>query len=133
MLSNFLTIGPKKSLGIDIGVSSIKVIEISKRRKGFKLENYGEIKIADFEYNKKSSSVAGNGFSFSNEKIALAIKAIKKEANIKAKEANFSIPDFSSFFINFNLPIMDKEEIPQSVKHEVRPYIPLPLSEIVII
>ena len=49
---------------------------------------------------------------------------------MKKKEAVFSIPDFSSFFTNFELPPMTKEELPQAVQFEAPQHIPLPLSEV---
>jgi type IV pilus assembly protein PilM len=66
----------------------------------------------------------------SRQDIALAIQTICREAKIQTKLVNFSIPDFCSFFTNFRLPIMSKEELPQAVKYEARSYIPLPFSEI---
>jgi type IV pilus assembly protein PilM len=67
---------------------------------------------------------------FSNREIAKSIETIVKEAGIKTREVNFSIPDFSTFFTNFELPPMSPKELPQAVRYEARSYIPLPLSEI---
>ena len=58
--------------------------------------------------------------------------AIIEEAKIKTKHAVFSIPDFSSFFTNFTLPPMTKDELPQSIKYEARQHIPVPLTEVVL-
>lgn len=66
----------------------------------------------------------------SNKDVARAIQAILMEAGVKTKEVNFSIPDFCSFLTSFKLPAMSKAEVPQAVKYEVRPYIPLPLADV---
>jgi len=66
----------------------------------------------------------------SNNDIAEIINFILQDAKISTKDAGFSIPDFSSFFTTLQLPTMTKEEISQAVKYEIRPYIPLPLSEV---
>lgn len=123
------SIASKKILGIDIGTDSIKILEASAKGKTSILENYGEIRTAHitetpFKMDEKSS------MNLADKNIASAILEIKEEAGIKTNEACFSIPDFCSFFTTLEIPQMDEEEIPQAVQYEVRPYIPMPLSEI---
>ncbi|MFH1656680.1 MAG: type IV pilus assembly protein PilM [Candidatus Nealsonbacteria bacterium] len=121
--------GSKNFLGVDIGTSSIKIIELSKQGKEIKLENYAEVKTS-LARKKVIKPFKKNNLLLSDQNIAKAIQSIFKEAGIQTKEVNFSIPDFSTFFTTFEIPAMSKEEIPETVKYEVRPYIPLPLSEI---
>ncbi len=120
---------PEKFLGIDIGTSFIKIVEIGQKGKNLKLENYGELGIS-YPEDKAFRTFKQDTLLLSNRDIAIAIQLICQEAKILTKDVNFSIPDFSSFFTVFELPIMTKEEIPQAIKYEVRPYVPLPLSEI---
>lgn len=121
----------KKFLGIDIGTSSIKVVELSRKGQDIGLENYGEIRTsslqkAPFRVFKKDTLL------LSNQEAAGAIKTILKTAGIQAKEVNFSIPDFSTFFTSFELPSMSQKELDSAVRYEARSYIPLPLSEIIL-
>lgn len=125
----FSFFSPKKFLGIDIGTSAIKVIELSKRGERKKLENYGEIQ-AKALYEKPFRTFEKSTLLLSSQDIARGIKAIIQEAKIKTKECIFSIPDFSSFFTTFELPPMTKEELPQAVRYEARQHIPLPLGEV---
>jgi type IV pilus assembly protein PilM len=108
-------------LGIDIGTSSIRVVELTRKGKDIHLTNYGEI---------KTSSPLRNVLLFSNQEVARAIAAILREADIKSREVNFSIPDFSSFFTSFELPPMSRQELEAAVRYEARSHIPLPLSDI---
>lgn len=121
---------PEKFLGIDIGTSFIKIVEISQKGNGLKLENYGELGLSYDEGEKTFRTFQQDTVLLSNHDIAISIQLICQEAKIFTKDVNFSIPDFSSFFTVLKLPIMTKEEIPEAIKYEVRPYIPLPLSEI---
>jgi type IV pilus assembly protein PilM len=123
------TTSTKSCLGIDIGTSSIKVIELSRRGETTKLEKYGEISSAAI-YEKPFRTFERDALLLSGHEISRAITAILKEARISEKKAVFSIPDFSSFFTTFDLPSMTSEEIPQAVKFEARHHIPLPLSEV---
>ena len=129
VFKNIFRIGSKKFLGIDIGTSSVRIVEIRRNGQNRRLENYGEIGSSFFEEHPFRTS-GKNILSLSNENIAEAILAVLKEAGIQTKEVNFSIPDFCSFFTSFKLPAMSKEEIPEAVRYQVRPFIPLPVEEI---
>ena len=120
---------PKHSLGVDIGTSSIRVAEMSRWGARMKLENYGEIRARDL-FKKPFRTFEKRTLSVSDAEVARAIKAINKEAGIKIRSAAFSIPDFSTFFTNFTLPPMTKEELPQAVSYEARQHIPVPLSDV---
>tara|TARA_Y100000310_G_scaffold85265_2_gene82112 strand:+ start:2273 stop:3334 length:1062 start_codon:yes stop_codon:yes gene_type:complete len=120
---------PKSFLGVDIGTSAIKVVEISRWGNRRKLENYGEIN-AKVIYQKPFRTFDKSTLTVSSEDTARAILAVLEESNIKTKEVIFSIPDFSSFFTWFELPSMTKEELGQAVEYEARQHIPLPLSDV---
>lgn len=119
----------KRALGVDIGTAFVRLVELSGSKGRQKLENYGKIS-ASAMFDKPFRSFGKNTLLLSTEDIAKAILAVIEEAKIKTKRAIFSIPDFSSFFTNIELPLMTVEELPQAVEAEARQYIPLPLSEI---
>jgi len=106
---------PKKMVGIDIGTSSIKIVEVSKWGQGKTLENYGEIK-------------KGSG-SLSNYFVSRAVRAVLDEARIRTKSVIFSIPDFSTFCTSIELPPMTKAELPEAIYYNAPQYIPLPITE----
>lgn len=120
---------PKSFLGIDIGTSSIRVVEVGRKGQTRELKNYGEIKTSSLQ-KAPFRTIEKDMLFLSNRDAGNAISAIVKEAGIQAKGVNFSIPDFASFFTNFELPPMNEKELPQAIKYEARSYIPIPLSEI---
>ena len=120
---------PKKSLGIDVGTASIKMVELSRWGERRKLENYGEI-TAQIFYQKPFRTFEKSTLSLFSEDISRAIKAVMDEAKIKTRRVAFSIPDFSSFFTSFELPPMTREELPEAVRYEAHRYVPLPLAEV---
>ncbi len=130
-ISSLFGFRPKKFLGIDIGTSFVRIIELSRKRQAYKLENYGEVGTSSFK-KRPFRIFHKNTLSLSNKEIAKAIQVISEEAGIQTKDVNFSIPDFCSFFTSFKLPAMAKDEIPQAVQYEVRPYVPLPLAEVIL-
>ncbi|MFA5877827.1 MAG: type IV pilus assembly protein PilM [Candidatus Staskawiczbacteria bacterium] len=124
----FGLIFPKKMLGVDIGTSSVKIVELSKWGGGRTLENYGEIKTTSVIREPYKESKKGN-YLLSRSFVLKAIKAIIDEGRIRTKAAMFSIPDFSTFFVSFDLPPMGKGEIPEAIRFNAPQYIPLPVSE----
>ncbi len=48
----------------------------------------------------------------------------------KTKKIVFSLPTFSSFITQFELPFVDKKEISNAVQFEAKKYIPVPLEEL---
>jgi type IV pilus assembly protein PilM len=120
---------PRSSVGIDIGTSSLKVVELSRWGSRKTLKNYGEIQASRL-YDKPFRTFEKNTLMLSSQDIARGVRAICQEAKIETKEAVFSIPDFSSFFTYFELPAMSKEELPQAVQYEARKHVPLPFAEV---
>jgi len=116
-------------LGVDIGTSAIKIVELVLRGERIKLEKYGETSIQTL-YEKPFRTFEKSSLLLSGQDISRAIRAIIEEAKISERKAIFSIPDFASFFTNFELPPMTKEELSGAIRFEARHHIPLPLSEV---
>ncbi|MBI2041574.1 MAG: type IV pilus assembly protein PilM [Candidatus Nealsonbacteria bacterium] len=133
MASDFfgIRVGPKKCLGVDIGTSFIKIVELSQHGKRRKLDNYGEMEAVSL-FDKPFRTFEKSTLTVSNPDVVKSITAILTEAKIETKDVYFSIPDFSTFFTAFRLPSMSKEELPQAIQYEARQHIPLPLSEVVL-
>jgi len=129
MWNPFEFLFPKKFLGIDIGTSYLKVVELSKAGHQQKLENYGTLQ-SSVIYQKPFRTFEKNTLVLSSEDIARAILAIIKETRIKTRACTLSIPDFSTFFTNIELPPMTREELPEAVRAEARSHIPLPIGEV---
>ena len=120
---------PKRIVGIDIGTSSIKVVEISEWGKTQKLENYGEMKSNFISKEALSNGKKANNIALGNP-IYSAIKEILYQAKIKTKAVIFSIPDFSTFYTSFDIPPMPEKEIAGAIYYNASQYITLPISEV---
>lgn len=119
----------KKFLGIDIGTSAIKIVELSKFGEKIKLENYGEMGVHTLT-EKPFRTIEKDTLLLSNQDVARVIGSILNKAQIGTREAFFSIPDFSSFFTFLELPPMSRQEVSSAIQFEARQHIPLPLSEV---
>jgi len=120
---------PKSYLGIDIGVSKIKIVELSQWGGKVRLKNYGYIPSAAI-YQKPYRTFDKSVFMLSTPDICKMVKGVLQEAKIETKEAVFSIPDFYTFFTNFKIPSMSNKELGDAIKFEARQHIPVPASEV---
>ncbi len=118
-----------RCLGVDIGSTSIKIVELSQKNGNVVLENYGISSIKGIT--GKNIRVKGEEDFWSSVKaISETVKNILKKANIKTKKSFFAIPDFTSFFTSFEVPKMKKSEVESAIQFQARQRIPLPLNEV---
>jgi len=122
--------GAKKFLGIDIGVSAIRIVALKRGVRGYELDNYGEVKAG---FIRHDSELRKEGFSLFDDNVPEIISAVCREMKTNIKDVNFSIPDFSTFSINLEIPKIEKsssEKVFEMIKYEVRPFVPVPLSDL---
>ncbi len=110
-------------LGIDIGDSSLKMVELRKKNKKIFLSNYAF-----------SENVSGINFTKIDDinYLAQAILKVKAEAGIKARHVTASLPTFSVFSSIINLPPTDKKNMDAAVAEEAKKVIPLPVEEMIL-
>ncbi len=118
----------KKIVGVDIGTSSIKIVEISDRNNFKKLENYGQVESNAIQ--KELMTQPKPGSIIPGDIASLVIKQILEEAKIKTKNAIFSVPDFFTFCTSFDIPPMTPKEIPGAIRYSASQYLTLPISEV---
>ncbi|MBI3888505.1 type IV pilus assembly protein PilM [Candidatus Nomurabacteria bacterium] len=114
------------AIGVDIGSSAIKVVEI--RRKGGKavLETYGAIALGPY-----GDAEAGSVTNLPVEKIALALKEVLKQSGVTSTSLSMSIPIQSSLIFSIELPAqLGESQIASIVPTEARKYIPVPIDEV---
>ncbi len=124
MLWNPFSKKKERSLGVDIGTSSVKVVELMQDGEKIELTNYGEFS------RDSESAVQSSSLRLSSAKAADIIKKIIREARIEGTSAAMSVPVFSGFSTVISLPKMSDTEFAQAVTYEAKKYIPLPLSEV---
>lgn len=122
---------PRRQIGVDIGTSSIKVVELSREGSHPALQNYGLIEGLDF-FGDVSATDHVSTFKLSEAEIIAALKELLKTTRIQTREAVFSIPIFSSFLTVMELPQMNLKDLERAVPFSARSYIPVPINEVVL-
>ena len=121
---------PDAFVGIDIGSSFIKIVQLKKEHGHIVLETYGEVALGPYENNDEQEHFAGELTSMGPEQMAEAIKNLLDQANVSAKDAIFSISSSTSLIFILQLPKIDERELHNAVENEARRYIPVPLTEV---
>lgn len=119
-------------LGIDIGASAIKVVELEKKEGRYELKNYGIFPLAYNSPEKMQHQIYLEPLTIPTSELVEIINRILKETKIVSKKAYFSIPVYSGFSTMITLPRMSKGEIASAVNFEARKYVPVPISEVVL-
>ncbi len=124
---NKIIAGSKDSaVGIDIGTSAIKIVEIKRKGSKAVLETYGAIALGPYD-----SQDAGRVTNLPVEKIAEALGEVLKQSGVSTSEGAFAIPVQSSLIFTLELPPQIKEsEMKDIVSTEARKYIPVPIGEV---
>ncbi|MBI2611111.1 type IV pilus assembly protein PilM [Candidatus Kaiserbacteria bacterium] len=112
-------------LGIDIGTSSVKVVQMRASHGAAILETYGEIALGPY-----GGQPVGKAVKLTPEKTAEALMDLMKEANVTARSAGLSIPFSSSLISVLEFPKVDEGTLKRMVPIEARKYIPVPVSEV---
>ncbi len=107
-------------LGIDIGTSSIKIVELKKEGSKVKLVTYG---FSESLQGVEQADV---------KQISKIINQVFRQAGAVSKNAVAALPTFSVFSSIINLTGVDKKDIPSAVRWEAKKVIPLPLEEMIL-
>jgi type IV pilus assembly protein PilM len=118
--------GSGNAIGVDIGSSAIKVVEIKRKEGKAVLETYGAIALGP--YNDLDAGCVTN---LPIEKTVLALKEVLKQSGVTDTTLAMSIPVQSSLIFTIELPSqIKKEEIATIVPTEARKYIPVAITEV---
>lgn len=114
------------ALGVDIGSSSIKIVQLKKKNGKPVLETYGVLALGPY-----ANTEVGTVTNLKTEEISKALIDLMKEANVTTKDAVVSIPSLSTLIFTISLPSKVAEgELSKIIPIEARKYIPVPITEV---
>ena len=123
----FLT--PKKKgvgvVGVDIGSSFVKVVQLHKKSGKAILDTYGEIALGPV-----AGLEVGQATNLSTDKLVEAMKDLFAEAKVTSTDMVFAIPLTSALLIVIEMPDMGEAQLKEMIPIEARKYIPTAVSEV---
>lgn len=114
--------GQKNSmLGVDIGSSSIKIVQLS-RGQNPTLETYGMVDTPEPISSQTTDEMV--------HKIAALLSNLLEKAGATTKECVMSLPNSAVFTSVIDMPKMGDKEMESAMQYEAKKYVPLPFSEV---
>jgi type IV pilus assembly protein PilM len=113
---------PKSHLGVDIGTSNIKIVQLRPHESKFVLETYGLVNVAYQLSNKDSGSAIDH--------TADVLKKLLAQSQVTTNKIVASLPNSVVFTSVIEIPKIPDDEVRSAVESEAKKYIPLPLEEV---
>ena len=114
---------PKRQLvGLDIGSSGIKLVQLKENRGRYILQKFG--------FKPLEPEVIVDGTVMDEGRVVAAIKELFDELNVKVKQVAVSISGHAVIIKKISLPPMPDDELEGQVKLAAEQYIPFDINEV---
>lgn len=110
--------------GLDIGMGSVKVVQVTGDKTGMFLEAIGETKTPNYDW------VKGDTKSKSIEEVGAAIRLLLSDLKIKARKVVACLPEDEVISRLIRLPPLKDSEIRDALKFEAETFVPYPLDQV---
>jgi type IV pilus assembly protein PilM len=111
----------KSYLGVDLGTSAIKIVELQDKGGRALLLTYG--------YVEQPTDIIRSSSKEMEEKIVNVIRDICKKSHMSSRKVVAALPGFSVFSSIISLPAMNKKDLAKAIQWEAKKFIPLPVEE----
>ncbi len=119
----FSLLTPKRQLvGLDIGSSGIKLVQLKENRGRYVLQKFG--------FKPLEPEVIVDGTVMDEGRVVSAIKELFDELNVKVKQVAVSISGHAVIIKKISLPPMPDDELEGQVKLAAEQYIPFDINEV---
>ena len=124
-IARSLVSGSDSVVGIDIGSSAIKIVQLKNVRGQAVLKTYGELSVGPY-----ATLAIGQIANLPSEKLVEIIRDLFREAGVNTKNAEFAIPHRASLFVPMEIPKLSEDKLADVINIEARKYVPVPISEV---
>lgn len=114
-------------LGIDISSSTIKVVQLGRKKGKAILETYGELALGPY-----AGVDSGRATSLPSSKLGEAVADLIREAKVSTKACGVAIPLSASLINVLEMPDVGEHRLKEMVPLEVRKYIPVSITEVML-
>jgi type IV pilus assembly protein PilM len=114
----------KSFLGVDLGATSIKIVELK--------EEAGRARLLTYGYTEQNVGYPEKDFTETPERAIDLIKKVSVKARTVSKQAVAALPSASVFSSVINIPVAPGKDLAEAVRWEAKKIIPLPLEEMIL-
>ncbi len=112
-------------IGVDVGSSSIKVVQLHKNKGVATLDTYGELQLGPYD-----NMEIGRNARLRPDKLIEAFIDILREAGTTGGSIGLAISYNAAFTAIITLPTDDPDKVRQVLTVEARKYVPVPLTDV---
>ena len=112
----------KAIVGLDVGSSAIKVVELQTSSSGYKLTGFG--------YAPLPPEAIVQGSFMNSPAISNAIREACEDGGIKTRDVATSVSGHAVIVKKISLPAQSDEELEESIRWEAEQYIPFDINEV---
>jgi type IV pilus assembly protein PilM len=112
----------KDSFGLDIGLTTIKVVWLEKQKDGYLLKSA-------FTIPSPARGIMSES-PLDEEEMAKTVQKAVVQANIETKSVNVALPENQVYTKVLEMPILSERELSSAIYWEAERHIPVPLSSI---
>lgn len=113
---------PKGVVGLDIGSSAVKLVELKERK--------GEFTLVRLGVEPLSPEAIVDGSIMDSSLVVDAIHKLNDETKVKAANFATSLSGHSVIIKKIQLPMMSEEELGESIQWEAEQYIPFDINDV---
>ena len=121
---SFPSFNSKSIVGLDVGSSSIKAVELSAKGKG------GNFELAHVGVAQVPAEAIVQGAFLNSSAITDAIREAVENAKIKTKNVAAAVCGHSVIVKRVSLPQMTRDELDEQIRWEAEQYIPFDVNEV---
>lgn len=125
----FGILGPPKVLGIDIGTTTIKAMELAREGGVVKLKSYGILENYG-HLERLNDAIQTSSLKILDDVTAEMVKLLLGEMKPTTRNCAMSLPVFSSFVSLMDMPMLSRKEFANAIPFEARQYVPIPISDV---
>jgi type IV pilus assembly protein PilM len=112
----------KNLVGIDIGTSAVKMVELEESKGSYKLKNFGITKLP--------RETIVNGVVINADPLVQAVRGLMSNLKLKNRNVSVSISGHPVIIKKITLPFMAENELEPIIETEAEQYIPFDLEEV---
>lgn len=121
--------GDDRVVGIDIGTSFIKVVELRVEGPRAVLNTYGSLALGQYLEDGKVGQVV----NFDATQLSAALIDVLRETKIETTNAVISIPGASCIIFIMKLPaVISDKDLPNVIPAEAKKFIPVPITDVML-
>ena len=112
----------KLALGLDIGSSSVKLVQLKEKKGGYALQAFGVSRLPP--------ETIVDGALMNSAAVVQAIQELLAEHKVKARDVAIGVRGHSVIIKKISLPRMSQDELDESIQWEAEQYIPFDVKDV---